>query len=286
MAIDHPHRLDRLAVGQLEEILDGAVRPGSLPAPRGQHGQRSLLCQAGAQRLGQVGHLVDRPRPLLLNPPEELFGAEGAFPHRSQSCASSGRVIDARSYRILRSSVGPLYGSHHRGEEKAVAAEILIRSKIVRHPAWGSALPTIPPSGRGRKPACSPQKPVDNRLILLGMEGTGAVEQRPAGFQIAGGRLQYTILQRKKSRKIVNVLKNEYPPVCAGGCRAPSRGRRRAPDRPARSRRRPPPSHRRPRGPTAAIPNRAAPPATASSREGIAVERIESGPGPPSARRG
>ena len=73
-----PYRLDRLAVGKLEEVLDGAVGRLLFPDDLQRH-QQELLVQLLAQRLGDVLHLVEAVDVPVVDPAEDLLGAEGGF---------------------------------------------------------------------------------------------------------------------------------------------------------------------------------------------------------------
>ena len=75
------HRLHLLAVLEFEQVLRGRTVTGLRPPDEGQGVQTGTAGQFGPQRLGQVGHLVERTRGLLVHPRGDLPGPVRRFVH-------------------------------------------------------------------------------------------------------------------------------------------------------------------------------------------------------------
>ena len=83
VVIPHDHRLDAVAVGHPQQVLDGAVF-GLLPALDGGRGDVEPFFQLCDQGLGLVGHSGKPGRQLLVHPVEDLFCPEGRLAHSFQ----------------------------------------------------------------------------------------------------------------------------------------------------------------------------------------------------------
>ena len=81
VVVAHDHRLDAVAVGHPQQVLDGAVLC-LLPALDGGRGDVELLLQLCQQGLGLVGHGGKAVRQLLVDPVEDLLCPEGRLAHR------------------------------------------------------------------------------------------------------------------------------------------------------------------------------------------------------------
>ena len=81
----HQNRLDTVAVGELPEVLGGAVQPGDLLALPPGHGQNTLFPEGLPQGGGEIGHLIeggDAP----VEPGEHLLAPEAGLPQLLEVC--------------------------------------------------------------------------------------------------------------------------------------------------------------------------------------------------------
>ena len=92
----HQHRFDAVAVGQLPQVLDGAVQPGLLlPRHRGRR-DKAALRQLFPQWLGKIRHVL-KGRDAPVQPCKDLLGAERRLP---QLLEEAGKLLLGHGFDI------------------------------------------------------------------------------------------------------------------------------------------------------------------------------------------